>query len=402
MAFSSPPRPFDRVSAWGYSETEMSRSADDETQALRAKLQRARASAAAESHPSAPPGPLKAADLAALGRASDFVSNYALAEASKMHKTLNLFSLGQTNPLLNISETFKTLDRLYGASSIQEIQAKWGLATSRLIEQTVRPPLTTQLLDQLGVSVNAAQRVMSSLTGFGSVVDAAEVARRFSEQLAGPLRAWEQLFEAYEEDERLVLEALAPRGWLISPSMALPTVRAVARALEEHSVEEVEAALVRHFTPERCAAILDEFSLPAFTSLKPLMDEAIAAHAEEKHRLAILAWLACIDGICEQAFGVRRVFTSTKRKNGGALRGVLGDDRSESLVEALIHVLQTSASASDGKGIPRRHLVMHGRDVDFGSEVASIQLILVLEVLHFCAERRRDGDLVELDPAPVL
>ena len=36
---------------------------------------------------------------------------------------------------------------------------------------------------------------------------------------------------------------------------------------------------------------------------------------------------------------------------------------------------------------------MHGREIDFGNERASIQLLLVLEVVHFCDPAAREDDL---------
>lgn len=43
--------------------------------------------------------------------------------------------------------------------------------------------------------------------------------------------------------------------------------------------------------------------------------------------------------------------------------------------------------------VPKRDVVMHGREIDFGNERASIQLLLVLEVMHFCDPAARDEEL---------
>lgn len=210
----------------------------------------------------------------------------------------------------------------------------------------------------------------------------------FTEQLREPLRQLRELFEGYEEDERRLLEAIVPLGWLISPSMGMRMIRLLAAELDNHTVEEIDDALVRYFDSDQCGEIVTGlYNDPVFEEFKPLIDEGLSVHGAGNYRAAILVWLAAIDGIAEGKFGVVRVFGQAKKKNGGKLRLVLQQTSHgrEALHDALIEILKRVSIKDPDPHVPKRDRVMHGREVDFGNERASIQLLLVFEVMHSCS-----------------
>jgi hypothetical protein len=45
---------------------------------------------------------------------------------------------------------------------------------------------------------------------------------------------------------------------------------------------------------------------------------------------------------------------------------------------------------------------MHGREVDFGNERASIQLLLVLEVMHYCTPAAREDISISADQPALI
>ena len=61
-----------------------------------------------------------------------------------------------------------------------------------------------------------------------------------------------------------------------------------------------------------------------------------------------------------------------------------GSTSHDGLREGLIQILQRVSVKAPDPHPPKRDLAMHGADVEFGNERASIQLILVLEVMHHC------------------
>jgi hypothetical protein len=217
---------------------------------------------------------------------------------------------------------------------------------------------------------------------------------RFGDQLREPMRQLQELFEGYEEDERQVLNAIVPLGWLISPSMGMSTIRRLAAELDARTVEEIDDTLIRYFNPEKCAEIVSGlYNDPAFEELQPLIDEGLAVHTEGHYRAAILVWLAAIDGVAARKFGVRKLYGELKKKSGGKFRLAIEQTSGgrEAFNEALIDILKRVSMTKEVEPhVPKRDIVMHGREIDFGNERASIQLLLVLEVMHLCDSAGRE------------
>lgn len=123
-----------------------------------------------------------------------------------------------------------------------------------------------------------------------------------------------------------------------------------------------------------------------FAELRPILNDSIAAHREGLYRAAVLFWLAVIDGIAQRKFNVS-VFGESKRKASGRFRKMLegGSTSHDGLREALLEILKWVSIKAPDPHMLKRDLVIHGAEVEFGNERASIQMILVLEVRHFCA-----------------
>ena len=257
------------------------------------------------------------------------------------------------------------------------------LGSTDWMKTAVGPLFSESMASQLG-ALNLARPLVSehlaALTGAFST----DYMKGFAGLLEGPLGNWQELFDGYEEDEQRLLATIVPLGWLISPSMAIGTIRQLATV---EDIDALDEALVGHFTPDRCAEIIDNlYGDPHFAEFRPILDEGIAAHRGGLYRAAVLVWLAVIDGIARRKFNVS-VFGESKRKASGRFRKML-EVRSTShdgLREALIDILKRVSVKAPDPHMLKRDLVVHGAEVEFGNERASIQMILVLEVMHFCA-----------------
>lgn len=264
------------------------------------------------------------------------------------------------------------------------------------------PPVSAQLIGHiksLDVSSLIGQHVKSVAASVA--FDATGHIARIQEQLAEPLRELAELFDGYEDDERLLLERLVPRGWLISPSMAIRTVRLLAREFENRTDDEVDNALVEYFDPKQCARIIDSlYSDPMFDRMRPLLHEAIVAHDAGLYRLAIAGWLIAIDGIAKERYGTDRVFAEVKSKNGARMRATLArtTGNNDPTQDALVEIVRQVSMATPSEYLPKRDLVLHGRAINYGNERASVQLMLVLEVMHHCAPIRQTPALSALSP----
>ena len=198
------------------------------------------------------------------------------------------------------------------------------------------------------------------------------------------LRIWEE-FKALEEDEQRALRVLAPRGWLISPSLVAGAPRQILAVIDTEGVDALEQRLIDLFDADRCAAILEKLNdRPAFDRLKPKFVKVIRAYADGDKDVALALLLIASDGIIREELSISDVFTAIARKKTVVrIERELGAERHPG-VHGLIKVLKTFGRQRDVTPNPvlRRHAILHGEDPDFGSRRDVIQCILALETLH--------------------
>jgi hypothetical protein len=239
--------------------------------------------------------------------------------------------------------------------------------------------------------------------GFRALMEQlAEQQRRFREAFESPAlrETLERAAEAYrrwDERERRLLDLLAPRGWVISPSSSLKDLGNLAVLADEEGLDAAEAALLRELTPGRCRQIIDGlYGRPSFAAWRVALDQALTAHEQGLYALSVPVWLMALDGISQAELGVSDVFTKIQRKKGMRLKNLLHSGSQDRLLDALIRAMlfvagHLPAGESASPGELRRHAILHGRDPAYGTEKASVQGVLLLEVLHFHLEIRGDS-----------
>jgi hypothetical protein len=259
--------------------------------------------------------------------------------------------------------------------------------------------------------VEQQRRINQALNspGLKAAMDqAAEQQRRIREALGsdafrGAMTRATEAFRIWDEGERRLLDMLAPRGWVISPSSSITDLGRLVVVADEEGVEAAEAALIIELNPERCRSIIEGlYARLSFAAWRVPLDQALTAHGQGLYSLSVPIWLIALDGIFLSELGVERVFSRVHRQDGKALRKHFESSGSARLLEALIEALRAvaehiPAGASPTPGELRRNAVLHGLDPDFGTEKASVQGVLLLEVLHFHLEMRSvalgsDGD----------
>ena len=278
--------------------------------------------------------------------------------------------VGPTGAITQMLEQMKPMQQFYESAGISQLISgsafaargvvPEALASSTWISEAVSRVIGRDWHKQLA-GVNFEQSVISEqMKAVSAALGNMDFGLRFAEQLSEPMRQMQELFEGYDEDEQRVLDAIVPLGWLISPSMAMGTIRRLADEIEERTVEEIDDALIRYFDAEKCTEIVQGlYNDPAFEELRPLIDEGLAVHTEGHYRAAILTWLAAIDGVAVRKFGVRKVYTELKKKNGGRFRLAIeqtGRGReaiNEALIEILKRVSMTKRSTSTSRSATR-------------------------------------------------
>jgi hypothetical protein len=253
-------------------------------------------------------------------------------------------------------------------------------AQQRIAEITASPGFTA-----------AATQAMAFQKRLGEQIAAATASPGFTaaiKNIAGAIRNAQQWISEWEESERRILELLAPRGWMISPTTSLHEVHGLLALADTDGIGAVESALVAALTPTRCRGIVEDvFDRDSFLEWKDVLDQAIAAHEEGKYALSVPVWLLVFEGIWRVELGVDGIFSRITKRRGAVVRTALPHSRPR-LRDALIRVIQTVAeqlalaSTTTPDGL-RRHVVLHGRDPKYGTEKASVQGILMLEALHY-------------------
>jgi hypothetical protein len=239
-----------------------------------------------------------------------------------------------------------------------------------------------------------AREFLNSAGMQAAISNAAAQQERIRAALDSPAmrESFERIAEAYrrwDEGERRLLDLLAPRGWAISPSSTLTDLGKLVELADEEGVDAVEAALIAELSPARCREIIEGlYERPSFAAWRAPLDQALVAHEQGLYALSVPVWLIALDGIFLVELGVDRVFSRVHRKKGRALKRLLGSGRAERLLDALVAAIRVVAThlpagAQLTPGELRRHAIFHGLDPAYGTEKASVQGVLLLEVLHF-------------------
>jgi hypothetical protein len=266
-------------------------------------------------------------------------------------------------------------------------------------------------LEQIARQQTELQKRIATLVAptfrFDHVARAAEAAfqtsERLSKHLFEPVVQLVERLEGLQEAERRALSELAPRGWLISPSLRAGAPVEILKSVEENGIDEVERQLVEVFDADFCEkALMACCDRPSFKRWESKLMRAMAAHRRGEYDLAIPIWLAATDRILSSELSTKDrriddVFTSVQKRGGRRIKEAFGTTGpwGEPLLDALIEVLRTFGRRRDDESpnpVLRRHAIMHGEDPNFGSERDSIQCVLALEVVHLYLELRDGPD----------
>lgn len=228
----------------------------------------------------------------------------------------------------------------------------------------------------------------------GPTQTTARIFEQIRKQVIGPLQALRDL----DEKEERLSSILASRGWVMSPSLPVAATHELLRIYDAGGIAQLEAALIVHYDGDQLERLLAGcYDRPSFDRRRDLFQPALDAHRRGEYVLSVPIWLSQIDGIVYDELEVARVFTQARgRRNRAKLERQLGGDNGYGghMLTGLLTVLE-AIGASGREATPeevRRHLILHGLDLEYGAERNSIQGVLMLELLHmfFAARDRRD------------
>jgi hypothetical protein len=290
------------------------------------------------------------------------------------------------------------------AESLQRVTTdieRWNEFRLRLakdVEQVVRGSVaaTAQAREYAEMIARVQQQWMSTLA---PVFKAAE-------QLAASVRVWQQGLVRTAETFRSVLEGmrrwaqvakelhqiLVPRGWLIPPQFTMDTWPRLHRVLTEKGVEAAEAAIIEMVDEMASEPFEDLYASPAFEARRRLLEMAREAHLRKEYALAIPIFLAQADGIAIDVFG-RELYETRRRRVGKGLPPEF--DFSLTFWTVVADVLSRSVGLKGTvpPGTFTRHVVLHGRSVDYDTAENSAKAILLLHYLQFMVEEEEKAQV---------
>lgn len=146
-----------------------------------------------------------------------------------------------------------------------DIQAQWAKAVAPGLDQIVN-----------NMTEMYRARIASVLEGLRPAFDLSAL-KGFAERV----RQW-------EKDQSELLDLIAPRGWLLSPSLAMAAPSEMLRVAREGGVDALEEELIALYNVEHLTEIVEDFyDRPSFEAWRNTFADALDAHSRGKYRLAI-------------------------------------------------------------------------------------------------------------------
>lgn len=196
----------------------------------------------------------------------------------------------------------------------------------------------------------------------------------------------ERLAERLEKvpaEMRELSTELAKRGWYINMDMPfkfLYTVRPLIKAAKVKEVDKIMVSYLQHHLEPVENEIMSVFPLRA-----QILSAAFRAHVQKTYTLSVPVFLAQADGVCSELLGVG-VYSRKNRipKTASAVEQFKHDDFLSSILEPL-RVSGALAASEDERHqyryILNRHEVLHGKSLNYATELNSFRSISLLSYL---------------------
>ena len=181
-------------------------------------------------------------------------------------------------------------------------------------------------------------------------------------------------------DLRVVVSALAERGWYISGGMDIPLLRKLQMAAESQDftlLDQLMESWVAHAAPE-----IEADAVARFANRTAIIAAAFEAHRREQFELSVPVLLIQVEGMCVQELGVKFYSTTKGVPNTKKLAESMVDNPIMDVF--LLPLRQPSgltASTEFRSNYPHalnRHEVLHGTNTDYPSLTNSLKAISLM------------------------
>lgn len=251
--------------------------------------------------------------------------------------------------------------------------------------------------------------LMARTSAMDSVVDSASAVLG-TQAIEASLRLYEGVRAAMatfiaslpEPSERVrLMSYLAERGWYPSPQEDAQAPPWLIERMDAGDHESIENHMVA-FARERIDDIAEVVS-ERWPARAGIVQDALIAHSSGKYSLSVPVFLAQADGISQELLGYSLFGTQYgKPQTGPRVLAMLGEDDDwvprwgdmflAPLISGSSMMVKTTERDSRRGTDPtygplNRHGVLHGLDLDYGTEGNSLRAAMVLDYLSWVADQ---------------
>jgi hypothetical protein len=204
---------------------------------------------------------------------------------------------------------------------------------------------------------------------------------------------WKEIFvQVTTDNTRYAAEVCSRNGWFID--MEFPGVSApkVAELYENGQSGRAHSLLVEYYRG-RYDSIKEDLTA-YYPARSAILLKAFRMHAEREYDISIPLFLIHADGICFDAF--RKGFFSVKKGASAAKKSI--DEANvdwiwNAVAEPFRNILPIAKHTQSSR-LFNRNRVLHGRVLDYGTEINSLKAISLLSFLHGLDSYRREKSVI--------
>jgi hypothetical protein len=193
--------------------------------------------------------------------------------------------------------------------------------------------------------------------------------------------------EFHRELFSLTLKLLANYGWYISEDLKMNELTSMYRNAYEENVKELDNFFIQFYN-DSLEKNTTSLSI-RFKDRKIMFQEALSAHKNKYYHCSTLLWLTLCDSLCEGELfklkGEKKAIKNFLQKNGT-------DEIHSKYLEVLTEVNAIdvfTGNKSNYISQLNRHGIVHGYDINYGTEVNSLKAFSLLVFIKDMVNRHK-------------
>lgn len=184
---------------------------------------------------------------------------------------------------------------------------------------------------------------------------------------------------------------LVHRGWFVDPEMPLSVVRLMTKAFECDEAGDAEKWFVDYYISRGCSII--QKVCEKFPERSEIIADAFAAHNEGRFSLSVPVFLAQADGIADDCYRGRQIYSRRKSKGVCGLASSAQEGSAEwtflSVYAENSPLVKDTKDLCPGFNGLNRHGVLHGTDKRYGTQINSLRALSVLAYAAFALKSEK-------------